>query len=59
LGPHADVLVLKTSDDYACAPDNLTGSVRVPQRTSDKPLTTKIARLSKHKSQTKIFAAKS
>jgi hypothetical protein len=24
LGPHAPILVLKTSDDYACAPDNLT-----------------------------------
>jgi hypothetical protein len=23
--------VSKTSDGYACAPDNLTGSVRVPQ----------------------------
>jgi hypothetical protein len=31
LGPHAPVLVLKTSDGYACAPDNLTGSVRLPQ----------------------------
>jgi hypothetical protein len=30
-GPHAPVLVSKTSDGYACAPDNLTGSVRVPQ----------------------------
>jgi hypothetical protein len=30
LGPHAPVLVLKTSDGYACAPDNLTRSVRVP-----------------------------
>jgi hypothetical protein len=29
LGPHAPVLVPKTSDDYACAPDNLTGSVWV------------------------------
>ena len=29
LGPHAPVLVSKTSDGYACAPDNLTGSVRV------------------------------
>jgi hypothetical protein len=27
LGPHAPVLVSKTSDCYACAPDNLTGSV--------------------------------
>jgi hypothetical protein len=27
LGPHAPVLVSKTSDSYACAPDNLTGSV--------------------------------
>jgi hypothetical protein len=24
LGPHAPVLVPKTSDGYACAPDNLT-----------------------------------
>jgi hypothetical protein len=31
LGPHAPVLVSKTSDGHACAPDNLTGSVRVPQ----------------------------
>jgi hypothetical protein len=31
LGPHAPALVSKTSDDYACAPDNLTGSVRVSQ----------------------------
>jgi hypothetical protein len=31
LGPHAPILVSKTSDGYACAPDNLTGSVRVPQ----------------------------
>jgi hypothetical protein len=31
LAPHAPALVLKTSDGYACAPDNLTGSVRVPQ----------------------------
>jgi hypothetical protein len=31
IGPHAPVLVSKTSDGYACAPDNLTGSVRVPQ----------------------------
>jgi hypothetical protein len=31
LGPHAHVLVSKTSDGYACAPDNLTGSFRVPQ----------------------------
>jgi hypothetical protein len=31
LGPHAPVLVSQTSDGYACAPDNLTGSVRVPQ----------------------------
>jgi hypothetical protein len=32
LGLHAPVLVSKTSDGYACAPDNLTGSVRVSQR---------------------------
>jgi hypothetical protein len=31
LGPHAHVLASKTSDGYACAPDNLIGSVRVPQ----------------------------
>jgi hypothetical protein len=31
LGPHAPVLVSQTSDGYACAPDNLTRSVRVPQ----------------------------
>jgi hypothetical protein len=31
LGPHAPVLVPKTSDGYACAPDNLTGFVRLPQ----------------------------
>ena len=31
LGPHAPVLVPKTSDGHACAPDNLTGSVRLPQ----------------------------
>jgi hypothetical protein len=31
LGPHAPVLVSKTLDYYACAPDNLTGSVQVPQ----------------------------
>jgi hypothetical protein len=31
LGPHAPVLVSKTSDNYACAPDNLTGSVQLPQ----------------------------
>jgi hypothetical protein len=31
LGPHAPALVSKTSDGYACAPNNLTGSVRVPQ----------------------------
>jgi hypothetical protein len=31
LGPHAPVLVSKTSDGYACAPNNLTGFVRVSQ----------------------------
>jgi hypothetical protein len=31
LGPHAPILVSKTSHSYACAPDNLTGSVRVSQ----------------------------
>jgi hypothetical protein len=31
LGPHAHVLVSKTIDGYACAPNNLTGSVRVSQ----------------------------
>jgi hypothetical protein len=38
-GPHAPVLVSKTSDGYACAPNNLTGSVRVPRgpRINDLP----------------------
>jgi transposase InsO family protein len=31
MGPHAPALVSKTSDGYACAPDNLIGSVRVSQ----------------------------
>jgi hypothetical protein len=31
LGPNAPVLVSKTSDGYACAPNNLIGSVQVPQ----------------------------
>jgi hypothetical protein len=31
LGPHAPVLVSKTSDGYTCASDNLTGSVGLPQ----------------------------
>jgi hypothetical protein len=31
LGPHAPALVSKTSDGYACASYNLTGSVRVSQ----------------------------
>jgi hypothetical protein len=31
LGPHAPAFVSKTSDGYACAPDNLIGYVRVPQ----------------------------
>jgi hypothetical protein len=31
LGPHAPALVLKTSNGYACAPNNLTGSVRMSQ----------------------------
>jgi len=38
LGPHAPVLVSKTSDCYACAPDNLTGSVRVSQGPRINPL---------------------
>jgi hypothetical protein len=45
-GPHAPVLVSKTSDCYAGAPDNLTGSIRLPPRTPDKPLTTRTAGLS-------------
>jgi hypothetical protein len=59
LGPHAPALVSRTSDGYACALDNLTGSVRVPPRTSDKPLTTRIVGLSKHKSHTNILQRKS
>jgi hypothetical protein len=55
LGPHAPALVSKTSDGYACVPDNLTGSVRVSQGPPDKPLTTRIAILSKHKSHTNIL----
>jgi hypothetical protein len=31
LGPHTPILVSKTSYGYACASDNLTGSVRVSQ----------------------------
>jgi hypothetical protein len=31
LGPHAPDLVSKTSDGYACAPDNLIVSVRLSQ----------------------------
>jgi hypothetical protein len=31
LGPHAPALVSKTSYGYACAPNNLIGSVRVSQ----------------------------
>jgi hypothetical protein len=31
LGPHAPALISKTSHGYACALDNLTGSVRVSQ----------------------------
>jgi hypothetical protein len=36
--PHAPILISKTSNSYACVPDNLIGSVRVSQGTSDKPL---------------------
>jgi hypothetical protein len=38
LGPHAPVLVSKTSDDHACAPDNLIGSVRVSHGPRINPL---------------------
>jgi hypothetical protein len=31
LGPHASILTSKTSDNYACALDNLTEYVRVSQ----------------------------
>jgi hypothetical protein len=31
--PHAPVIILKTSDDCACAPDNLRRSVECPQGT--------------------------
>jgi hypothetical protein len=31
LGPHALVFVLRTSDGYACVPNNLKESVRVSQ----------------------------
>jgi hypothetical protein len=32
-GPHAPIIVLKTSDGYACTPDNLRRSVGCPYRT--------------------------
>jgi hypothetical protein len=32
-GPHAPVIVPKTSDGYACTPDNLRRSVGCPHRT--------------------------
>jgi hypothetical protein len=44
--PHAPIFVPGTSDGYACVPNNLKEFVRVPWRTSNKPLTTKIAELS-------------
>jgi hypothetical protein len=53
LGPHAPVLVSKTSDGYACI-NRIRPSV---PRTPDKPLTTRITKLRKHKSHTNIFAA--
>jgi hypothetical protein len=33
-GPHVPVIVPKTSDSYACTPDNLRRSVGCPHRTS-------------------------
>ena len=56
LGPHAPVLVSKTSDGYACAPNNLTGSVRVSQGPQINHLQPEPG-LSKHKSHTKNFTA--
>jgi hypothetical protein len=32
--PHAPVIIPKTSDDYACTPDNLRRSIGCPRRTS-------------------------
>jgi hypothetical protein len=32
-GPHAPVIVSKTSDGYACTPDNLRRSIGCPRRT--------------------------
>jgi hypothetical protein len=32
-GPHALIIVPKTSDDYACTPDNLRRSIGCPRRT--------------------------
>jgi hypothetical protein len=55
LGPHTPDLVSKTSDGYACAPDNLTRSHLSVPRTPNKPLITRIARLSKHKLHTNIL----
>jgi hypothetical protein len=57
LGPHAPDFVSKTSDDYACTPDNFDRIRLSVPRIPDKPLTTKIARSSKHKSHTNIFGA--
>jgi hypothetical protein len=34
LGPHAHVFVAKTSDDYACAPNNLTVGTMLRRRRS-------------------------
>ena len=53
-GPHAHVFVPKISNGYACVTDNLKEYVRVSQETSDKPHTTKIAWLSKHRSHTEV-----
>jgi hypothetical protein len=46
LGPHTPSLVSKTSDGYACAPDNLHRICPSAPRTSYKPLTTRTAGLS-------------
>jgi hypothetical protein len=54
-GPHAHVFVPKTLDGYVYVLDNLKEYVRVSQGASNKPHTTKITRLSKYRSHTKVL----
>jgi hypothetical protein len=45
--PHALVIVPKTSDGYACTPDNLRRSVGCPRRTPIQPRLTTHTRINK------------